>query len=99
MKQIFEEEPGQWGLRGDPYLWKDLRDYMTNAQQPENEEEFEKLFHDAFKKITGEDLTPGRHIFMERYNFGGMSSGRIDSDFWIAKGFPLLRERFKQLGR
>lgn len=27
---IFEEKPEQWGLRGDPYLWEDMKKEFTH---------------------------------------------------------------------
>jgi hypothetical protein len=34
MLNIFKEEPHQWGLRGDPYLWHALQEYMFEVEQP-----------------------------------------------------------------
>lgn len=98
IKQLFEDEPGQWGLRGDPYLWKELREYMASAKEPASEQEFEQLFEEAFLRLTGESLSPGKEIFIERYSFGGMSSGYVSSDFWLEEVLPMLRRRFRQLG-
>lgn len=28
---IFERKPEQWGLRGDPYLWDEMRDLFGGA--------------------------------------------------------------------
>ncbi|AKQ46407.1 hypothetical protein TH63_13495 [Rufibacter radiotolerans] len=94
IKQIFEKEPNGWGLRGDPHLWVDLRDYMLSTKQLLDVEELDSMLKDAFKEKTGHDLKPGQKIFIKRYDTGGMSSGHVDSDFWLEKAFPLLRERF-----
>ena len=31
---LFRHEPFSWGLRGDPYLWKDMRDYFDDCEAP-----------------------------------------------------------------
>jgi hypothetical protein len=45
----------------------------------------------------GEAPRAGRHTFVARYAHGGMSSGYIDADFWLAHGLPLLRRRLLAL--
>src|SRR5688572_17791756 len=95
ISQIFSEEPHQWGLRGDSYLWKDMEEYFASKKLPKSEDEFEKLFRDAFKVLTGEALTPNTRFFREKYSHGGMSSGYIDSNFWLNDALPLLKTRLK----
>jgi hypothetical protein len=34
MADLFEPEPGRWGLRGDPHLWRALRDYVGDQDIP-----------------------------------------------------------------
>ena len=37
MKQaadLFDPEPEQWGLRGDPWVWRALRDHLGEAYLP-----------------------------------------------------------------
>jgi hypothetical protein len=31
---LFRHEPLTWGLSGDPYLWKDMRDYFEDREAP-----------------------------------------------------------------
>ncbi|MFD3000389.1 hypothetical protein ACFS7Z_08470 [Pontibacter toksunensis] len=97
MRRIFEVEPPQWGLRGDPYLWNALREYMSSEKQPKNEEEFVILFRKAFEILAGEDLAPGKEIFIESFDKGGMSSGYVCADWWLSDGLPLLRKRFSEV--
>ena len=94
MREIFKKEPSHWGLRGDPHLWHELENYMSSAKQPENEQEFENLIKEAFKILTGEELAPNKEVFIKRYDSGGMSSGFVDTNFWMKVGFVLLKERF-----
>lgn len=94
---MFEINPKQWGLRGNPYLWKALESNLMRNKEPKSIEEFERSLRLAFKEITGKELIPNTEIFIEDYNKGGMSSGVVSSDFWIEIGFPLLKDRFNHL--
>lgn len=94
---IFEVKPTQWGLRGDPYLWEELKSYLMRNKAPKIAEEFEVAFRLAFKELTGKDLILNTDIYMGDYNKGGMSSGMVCSDYWIEVGLPLLIDRFKKI--
>ncbi|BDD01403.1 hypothetical protein [Persicobacter psychrovividus] len=96
-EELFDE-PSQYGLRGDPYLWKDLKARFEYSSVT-NVEQFEEFLIDGFKENTNEIPTKGKSFFVKHFSFGGMSSGSIDSDFWTQKGFPLLVERFKKLNK
>lgn len=96
VSMIFEEKPKQWGLRGDPYLWEEMRKEFATVPITISLEEFVKEFKDVFEKLTGTPLTRGAHIFLSKYAHGGMSSGQICGDFWIDKALPLLVERLKK---
>jgi hypothetical protein len=90
---IIFKEPFQYGLRGDIYLWKELKTVFENTRINKLDE-FEKILFSTFENVTLNKPTIGKNYGVRRYNFGGMSSGMISSDFWIEKGFPLLIERF-----
>jgi hypothetical protein len=90
------EEPFQYGLRGDPYLWKDLKARFEYSEV-QNLAEFKALLRNGFKENTGSDPVAGKHFRISYFDFGGMSSGVVSANFWIEKGFPLLEERFKKL--
>ncbi len=92
---IFEEKPKQWGLRGDPYLWEDLKKEFSTVPITISLEDFVKEFKEAFEKHTGNPLTSDCHIFLSKYANGGMSSGQICGEFWMDKALPLLVERLK----
>ena len=34
ISEIFEKEPLQWGLRGDPYLWREMQLYFSSTPIP-----------------------------------------------------------------
>ncbi len=92
------KEPGQYGLRGDPYLWKEFKAiFEQNIIQ--NKEEFKKFLHENFEKIVGKPVSKSETYSVPRYRFGGMSSGAISCDFWLEKGFPLLIEQFEKANK
>jgi hypothetical protein len=43
ISEIFEEEPIQWGLRGDPWLWRELKSKFESVPMPETSEALKKL--------------------------------------------------------
>lgn len=94
---IFEEQPEQWGLRGDPYLWEAMKQSFSTVPATISQEDFVQSFETTFAKITGTPLTPGRHVLLPEYAHGGMSGGKIIGDFWIETALPLLLERLKSI--
>lgn len=49
MSGLFEIEPMNWGLRGDPYLWKEMKEYVASTCLPKSKRELEFLVRNAFK--------------------------------------------------
>ncbi len=94
---LFEPPPSQWGLRGDPYLWQEMRDVLKNQALPEDEKELRRLLETTYEEITGASINDSRLIFIERFNHGGMSGGGISPKFWAEQAIPLLLERFRLL--
>ena len=97
LEPLFFREPHQWGLRGDPYLWRDLRTALAN-KNANTSDDLHKMLIEGYKKLTKKALKPNEEIRIERYNSGGMSGGFVSSNFWIETGFPLLLERYKKAG-
>ncbi|TLG76549.1 hypothetical protein [Culicoidibacter larvae] len=95
-EKLFYPEPQQWGLRGDPYLWRQL--YMFFAEQgvPEYLAEFLEALFDAAEMLIGEPLHTGVNVHVADFSHGGMSSGQVCGDFWILKGLPLLLARYDE---
>ena len=94
VSDLFREEPKQWGLRGDQYLWRELRAKYADVEAPATVQELQKLLEDAFWEATGESLTFCFEVWIERFSHGGMSSGLVCGDFWRSRGFPLVLRRF-----
>ena len=90
---LFRNEPFSWGLRGDPYLWKDMRDYFEDWLLPDSFEELDQRIADAFRILTGAPMDSKETIFSDKYDMGGMSSGHVDPNFWRSEALQPLREQ------
>lgn len=95
VSEIFNEKPERWGLRGDPYLWEDMKEEFASVPISVSAEEFREMFYAAFEKLVKVPLTPGISPYCSEYAHGGMSSGKISGDFWIGTALPLLIDRLK----
>jgi hypothetical protein len=99
------------GLRGDPFLWRDMSIAVNYLPVPENPEEFEEQLYQLFHQITGKDLSEfkterGRKIeswmeegyqYVEHYGLFGMSGGCVDLDIWTESNIPILKKRFREV--
>jgi hypothetical protein len=99
LSQLFDDEPAGWGLRGDPFLWRELKTSLGDQAYPKTEAGFKLLLERTYEQLTGQALTEPGSIFVERYSHGGMSSGRVDPHFWLETGFPLLLTRYRETKR
>jgi hypothetical protein len=90
---LFEEQPVHWNLRGDPHLWREMREHFDDVPLPSSTDELTALIEAAFHTLTGHHISEAEPFFTERYNTGGMSSGMILPKFWREKIIPLLVER------
>jgi molybdenum cofactor cytidylyltransferase len=95
LASLFKEVPRQWGLRGDPHLWQEMKATLGNATYPATEEQFAALLEQTYQQLTGVPLTRRDPVFVERYNHGGMSGGYVSPQFWIETAIPLLRARYR----
>jgi len=96
VSEFIFEEPVQWGLRGDPFFWKELKVRFENANI-QSKEEFSDMLTCVFEEVTGKRLQKRETYFVPTYKFYGMSAGMLSGDFWIEHGFPLLLERFGKI--
>jgi hypothetical protein len=92
---LFEEEPVQWGLRGDPYLWREMREHFSAIPIPGSITDLEKEIEKAFLLIAGKHISSSEHFFVDRFAHGGMSSGYISPEFWRDRAMPLIKKRFE----
>jgi hypothetical protein len=96
---LFDPEPEQWGLRGDPYVWRALRDHLSGTDIPTSVDEVVSLLQAAFTELVGLDLVgdPAEAMYLEQYAHGGMSSGGIHLDTWRQRLMPMLAERARTM--
>ena len=95
MGALFEPEPSRWGLRGDPHLWRALRDLLSAREVPASPAGVVSLLHAAFSELVGVDLAsyPETSVYRERFAHGGMSGGMISIETWRDQLIPLLTDR------
>lgn len=99
MAELFDPEPERWGLRGDPHVWRALRDHLSGTEVPASVDEAVSLLRVAFSELMGVDLVANAEssVYHEEFAHGGMSSGRVSLDAWRDRMLPLLAERAKVL--
>lgn len=97
LASLFDEEPFRWGLRGDPYLWREMRAHFDETPLPASTRELAALIEQAFASLTGHPLSETEPFHIERFSHGGMSSGMVSPQYWREKAIPMLQERFDSL--
>ena len=95
IRDLFRDEPTQWGLRGDPFLWRELAEFIGGRALPASAAEFRTILENAYEGLTGYPITHEKSFKVERFKSHGMSSGSVHPKFWQERGFPLLMERFQ----
>jgi len=93
VSEIFEDEPRQWGLRGNPYLWREMKDRLKETEMPSTPEDLKKLLENTYQEATGHPISEEGEFFIERFEHGGISGGYINQEFWERNGIPMLVER------
>lgn len=94
---LFEKSPHTWGLRGDPYLWDQMKPHFEGTPFPASTQELTTLVEEAFASLTGHSISETAPFFVERFSHGGMSSGQVSPKFWKETVIPLICERFDTL--
>lgn len=99
MAALFDPEPARWGMRGDPHVWRALRDHLSGTDVPPSVDEVTALLRAAFSELVGLDLAAAEPsaVYREQYAHGGMSSGMVHLDTWRENLMPLLTERARAL--
>lgn len=97
MTVLFYESPHSWGLRGDPFLWDEMRRTLGHHSLPATENELKKLIEDAFKFITKKSLYSRSDFYIEKFSNGGMSSGYISIKFWKNTALSFLISRYNEI--
>ena len=97
---LFSPDLFQWGLRGDPFLWEELRKALVDAPLPQSEGALIDTIEATFQTLTKHQLpheaavTDDDSIYVERYLRGGMSSGHVSLSFWRKTALPELLSRY-----
>ena len=98
LEQLFEEQPQQWGLRGDPFLWEKLKDHLKTQNEEFNTLQFEECisnYIECFVNENGQKVNDDI-VFVESFPAEGMSGGRISLQWWNDKGIPFLLQKFRE---
>jgi hypothetical protein len=93
---MFVEAPPHWGMRGDPYLWDELKGTLSDVALPSTSAGLSQLIGSAFESSTGHAMDERGYFVIERFAHGGMSSGGISTEFWRDTAMPLLLERYRK---
>lgn len=94
---LFEAEPMRWGLRGDPWLWRDMKERFAGVPCPDTGDALAAAVGTTFEQLTGRPLSHPEHFYLEKYSHGGMSSGMVSPQWWRDTGIPLLLRRHAEL--
>lgn len=76
-----------------------MKNVLKDQPFPDTEDDFLALIKQTYAQITGgaiEDQSSMKAVFIERYDHGGMSSGRVSPSFWMETGIPLLLARYRE---
>ena len=94
---LFEPIPEQWGLRGDPYLWMEMRSALNHVSIPDRVDTLGPIISSLFFVLTGAELSPKIQVHVARFERGGMSSGMVDGEFWHNTFIPMVQQRAQWL--
>jgi hypothetical protein len=99
LADLFDPEPARWGLRGDPYVWRAMRDHLAGAYLPPSVGEVMRMLYTAFERVVAVDLETSAEpsVYRAEFAHGGMSSGYVSLDAWRTRLMPLLIDRAQAL--
>lgn len=93
---LFEVEPEQYGLRGDTYLWVEMREHFSQVTLPQTTSELEEQMAQAFLLLTGHSISSSKSFRVERFAHGGISSGFVSPGFWRGRAMALIKKRYAE---
>lgn len=102
---LFDREPVQFSLRGDAYLWRELRAQFATTPLPSDWYGLRHILEDSLGKVVG-DLLASREshgwqdaaaaVYVPAFDPGhGMSAGAVHLPWWSHTGIPILLDRFQ----
>lgn len=101
---LFDREPVQFGLRGDAYLWRELRAKFATTPLPSDWHDLRQLIEDGVHNVVGDfpsrgsldHQTAGSTVYVPAFDPGhGMSAGSVDLSWWSRTGIPILLDRLE----
>jgi hypothetical protein len=98
LDELFERQPWQWGLRGDPHVWDAMRERLRGRPIPGNGFDVRRTLERTFTEVTGVELSGtvdhDAKVPVERFRTGsGISDGVVSLHFWVFTGIPILIDR------
>jgi hypothetical protein len=94
VSEVFDILPRQWGIRGDPYLWDELKKELDYDIKNITAKQFRERLITLFEEKIGRTLNSDDMVYIEEYANGGMSSGHIDIVTWRERLIPFLIDNF-----
>ncbi|MBQ4615920.1 MAG: hypothetical protein IJB29_04335 [Mailhella sp.] len=90
LSELFDIQPPNWGLRGDPMLWQDMKQAFAETPFPHSSPDLVADIRRIFKEKTGEELTNLARPYVEAYDRGGNSAGKVSGKWWLTTAMPIL---------
>lgn len=92
---LFQMSPRQWGYRGDPYLWREIKERLVGVACPATQADLKVIVLARFEELTGFQVSHPEDIYIERFSHGGMSNGMVCTEYWRESAIPLLCSRME----
>ena len=74
LSELFDIQPPNWGLRGDPWFWQDMKISFAGTPFPYSSSELVADINRIFEEKTGEKLTNAARPYVEAYDHGGKTA-------------------------
>lgn len=92
VSDLFDPMPRQWGLRGDLFMWLEMRQVLAHVPLPADPGDLFSTLRGAYAVIAGQPPGP-EDVPVARFARGGISSGLVCGTQWNERLFPLLLQR------
>jgi len=96
---LFEREPVQWGLRGDPHLWHAMRSAFAGVPLPDSHWQVRTLIENEYRARVGDHMESrgAADVNVPGFRIGsGMSDGTVHREFWALTAVPLIVDRWME---
>jgi hypothetical protein len=99
MSALFDPEPQQWGLRGDPHVWRTMRDLLRDVVQPGSATEGSHMLRRTFQQVVAVDLEVAavETVYLPEADTAGMSGGVVHLPTWRERLLPMLEARLLRI--